>query len=538
MRRISLAAQIATLVVAGLALVLVLRSRVAQPKLGQRFKTFAMFRDGAGLPIGSHVVIAGIQVGEIDGLAIQDGLARVDMRLRNDVVIWDDAWAAKRATSLLGDSYIEILPGGPDDSGIAPAGAGAADAARHRLKSGDQILHVLESSSTDKTLRAITNAMPRVDSAMKAADTFITDARRWVSGPFTDQWKRADQWLDEDAIGRPIEAAAAGAIRLDDWTVNVADATADLQHRVLPGLDGVNDDLADATVAVARASVNIRDTLENARKRMDDVDPYLARVNAVLAEYNGTDGTAVEEQGALARMINDEDLGQRVTEATDSAKDFVTGLNGTRTWLGLRAEYNVLSGKPRVYVIAEVNTRNDSFYLIEAEKGGLGRYPKTTLSDELGSNVWTLRSEIDDGVRFSLMWGKRFFDGALRMRAGIKESTFGLGTDVDMWNKRLRVSADLFDAQFSHVPRLKLAASIAIFKYIYIEAGVDDVLNPGKDLPIAAWPAAQDVPRILDSLHYGRDYFIGATLNITDADLATMLRVYGALLLAGLAPSP
>lgn len=523
----SLVVTIATLVLAGAVAVLFLRARVTQPKIGQRFRTFAMFRDGSGLPIGSHVVIAGVQVGEIDGLSIQDGLARIEMRLRNDVVIWDDAWAAKRATSLLGDSYIEILPGGPLDDG-------PVDPSRHRLKSGDQIIHVLEASSTEKTLRAITNAMPRVDSAMKAADEFLTDTRRWVSGPFTDQWKRADAWLDANAIAAPIESAAAGATRLDEWTISVAEATADLQHRVLPALDDVNGDLGDATAAVVKAEVNLRDTLGTARKRMDDIDPVLARANAILTEYNG--GGAPEDQGALTRMINDQDLGERIDEGVEGVKDFTTGLTATRTWLGLRGEYNVLSGKPRVYVIAEVNTRNDSFYLIEAEKGGLGRYPTTTLSDELGSDVWTYRSEIDDGVRFTLMWGKRF--GWLRVRAGLKESTFGVGTDADIWHKRLRVSADLFDAEFTRVPRLKLTASIAIFKYLYVVAGIDDALNPGKDLPIAAWPAAQDVPHVFDSLHYGRDYFFGAMLNITDADLATMLRVYGALLLSGVASTP
>src|SRR5688500_19364716 len=106
-----------------------------------------MFRDGSGLPIGSQVVIAGVQVGEIEGLAIQDGLARVSMRLRDDVVIWEDAWAAKRATSLLGDSYIEILPGGPLDDE-------AADPAERRLKSRDPIRHVLEGGSTERVLGA------------------------------------------------------------------------------------------------------------------------------------------------------------------------------------------------------------------------------------------------------------------------------------------------------------------------------------------------------------------------------------------------
>jgi phospholipid/cholesterol/gamma-HCH transport system substrate-binding protein len=526
-RRLSYAVTIATLLVLGAAGVVYLRTRVVQPKIGQRFETYAMFRDGSGLPIGSQVVIAGVQVGEIEGLAIQDGLARVSMRLRDDVVIWEDAWAAKRATSLLGDSYIEILPGGPLDDE-------AADPAERRLKSGDPIRHVLEGGSTERVLRSVTNAMPRVDSAMIAADRFLVDARRWVSGPFADGWKTADSWLATGAIEGPIETTAAAMARLDEGTASAAAATADLADQVLPAMDDFSENVGGATEAVLTAQISVRDTLVNARKRMDDIDPYLERANAVLSEYAGQ--VPAEEQGALARMINDEDLGDRVEGATTSVKDFTTGLDATKTWLGLRAELNILSGAPRVYVIAEVNTRNDTFYLIELEKGGLGGLPKHTLSDELGSDVWTLRSELRDGVRFTLQWGKRF--GPARFRLGLKESTFGAGADYEIMDRRLRLSADVFDAQFAELPRLKLAASIAIFKYIYIVAGIDDVLNPGGTLPIAAWPPGEENPQWFEEVRYGRDYFVGGMINITDADLATMLRVYGALLLAGFAPAP
>ena len=38
------------------------------------------------------------------------------------------------------------------------------------------------------------------------------------------------------------------------------------------------------------------------------------------------------------------------------------------------------------------------------------------------------------------------------------------------------------------------------------------------------------MPNDFHRLRYGRDYLVGATLHFDDADLATLLRVYGALL--------
>ena len=40
--------------------------------------------------------------------------------------------------------------------------------------------------------------------------------------------------------------------------------------------------------------------------------------------------------------------------------------------------------------------------------------------------------------------------------------------------------------------------------------------------------------QVLDHLRYGRDYFIGTSLQFTDEDLAVLLRVYCAILVAGL----
>jgi phospholipid/cholesterol/gamma-HCH transport system substrate-binding protein len=510
------------LAIAGGAIALVL-SKVIQPDVGQGFHTWALFRDGSGLPVGSQVVIAGVRVGEIEALAVQNGLAKVSMRLRDDVVIWDDAFAAKRASSLLGDSYIEILPGGPIDT--APA-----DAKWRRLASGERIPNVLEGGSTDEVLRSVYAALPRVDQQMRSAQEFLTGGRRYVSGPLRDTFENADRWLETNALGDPLARGARGAEQLDAWATRAANAVHDLRPELGATLDRTSGRLSDATTAIATAQATVVETLATARRRMDVIDPYVDRAVTALREYAGE--VPAEEQGALATMINDDDLGQSLYEGTQGLKGYTDTLSRTWAWMGLRGEWNVLSGVPRLYVIAEITTRTDRFYLIELEKGGLGNIPHTTLTDELGSDTWTVRSRIKERIRFTAQWGKKV--GPARFRFGIKESSFGAGFDWVFGDNRLKLSADLFEADFSRTPRLKLAASLAIFKYIYLIGGVDDALNDGAYLPIAPWPGAQDVPVWFEEVRYGRDYFFGAMLNITDADLATMLRVYGALFVAGL----
>ena len=71
--------------------------------------------------------------------------------------------------------------------------------------------------------------------------------------------------------------------------------------------------------------------------------------------------------------------------------------------------------------------------------------------------------------------------------------------------------------------------AIAVFRSVFVVAGVDDALNAPGYLPIVV--GNTPVPNDFEELRYGRDYFVGLTLRFDDADLSMLLRVYGALLL-------
>jgi hypothetical protein len=96
-----------------------------------------------------------------------------------------------------------------------------------------------------------------------------------------------------------------------------------------------------------------------------------------------------------------------------------------------------------------------------------------------------------------------------------------------MGQGRLKFSTDLFGG-YSRTPRLKLAGALEVFRSVYLLAGVDDALNHPGYLNIEK--GNTDVPIQFDEVRYGRDYFLGAQLQFNDADLAMLLRVYGALL--------
>jgi ABC-type transporter Mla subunit MlaD len=134
-----------------------MRSRVPDQRLGGGFTTYARFRDGSHLAIGSPVIIAGVRIGEVTDLRIEGRFARVDMNLQKDIQIPVDAFVTRRADSLFGDSYIELIFSGQEE-GAAPV---------RMLASGEPIMHVIEGASTDAVLRGVERTMPTLEDAQR-----------------------------------------------------------------------------------------------------------------------------------------------------------------------------------------------------------------------------------------------------------------------------------------------------------------------------------------------------------------------------------
>ena len=511
MRWLTRAVSIVVFVALAATLLLIIRAKMPATHIGQGFRAWALFRDASRLATGSPVMIAGVRIGEVSDLSITGDMARIDMKLVDDVEIPESSWITKKAESAFGDSYLEIIPTGGDEG---------APTAR-MLKSGERITHVIEGSSTDSALRAIAQTMPKIDKGLDAVHDGALTGRDWVHGNLEERIAGIDHWLDQGHIDPPLAAADHAMERLETGTAKTADA---IHGANINGeFDQIDNAVASARKQMASLKTGLHDGLASARDGMDKVDPQIDEAQQIMEAIN--EGSGEDWKGTLGRMVNKPQLADDIEDATETIKDGTASFNRFKAYLGLRAEYNIFSGVPRVYLTAEIRSRSDKFYLVELEKGGLGAYPTDELSDVAGAPQYQRYQQIRDSLRFTAQFGKQF--GWFQIRGGVKDSTFGAGADI--LAGKLKLSTDVFGA-FDRTPRLKLTAAFEVLKGAYIVGGIDDALNPPGRLQIVT--GNTDVPVQFTSLRFGRDYFLGGTLYFTDEDLATMIRVYGALLVS------
>ncbi|MCX8044246.1 MAG: outer membrane lipid asymmetry maintenance protein MlaD [Desulfobacterota bacterium] len=78
------------------------------------YQLTAIFPNIGGLKKGAQVEIAGVQIGRVKDITLDNYRARVVLTIQNTVKIPDDAIARIKTKGLLGEKYIDIVPGGSD----------------------------------------------------------------------------------------------------------------------------------------------------------------------------------------------------------------------------------------------------------------------------------------------------------------------------------------------------------------------------------------------------------------------------------------
>ena len=85
------------------------------------YELSAVFTNSGGLKVGSNIVIAGVEVGRVKDIRLEEYQSRVTMSLPWSLKIQEDAIASIRTKGLVGEKYLEITPGGADKT-ITPGG--------------------------------------------------------------------------------------------------------------------------------------------------------------------------------------------------------------------------------------------------------------------------------------------------------------------------------------------------------------------------------------------------------------------------------
>lgn len=82
---------------------------------GADYTVYAKFSNVSGLKKKAAVTMAGVEIGRVEDIRLQDGAAVVALRITKNVKLEEDAIASIKTMGIIGDKYIAISAGASEE---------------------------------------------------------------------------------------------------------------------------------------------------------------------------------------------------------------------------------------------------------------------------------------------------------------------------------------------------------------------------------------------------------------------------------------
>ena len=378
-----------------------------------------------GLEKSSDVKMAGIRIGYVKDIVLDQKRARIVMNIYPRFKVPKGSKATLASLGLLGERFMEIVPGGSPESmspGETMEGLPTV--------SFDQIGSMFLDISDE--LKQLSGSLREVLSKEAAADF-----RRTLAN-LSSLTAELDAFLAENKGG------FGGAVR------NASKAFEDIGARLREVSDNVNR-------AVSEYGALAGENREGVKRNMDRIGEVLEEIGTAVDRLNESLEKVRKSEGSLGKLVNEPGLYDEVEGAVAEVRKVVAPVSALRAAVELRGDYYAKSG---------------------LVKGAMGL--------DLASAGRLLRAGIahdpwEDRFKYSLQGGLRL--GGLAARAGIIESEFGAGVDYYALGDRLALGVEGFDFNRDPGPRLRLTGKYYAAKNVFLVAGIDNfTLAAGREV--------------------------------------------------------
>ena len=496
------------------------------------YNVYAVFDDATGLGVRSRVQIAGIPIGQVDRVELDQQLskAKVWLRVRRQFVLHRNATISKRSESILGDFLLDVGPGTPDQP---------------QLQDGDEIRIVIRQPSMNDVFQSlnkiagdisdITGNLRKVLGGTEGEDNMRTLVSRLL---------RISEGIERiiNQSGAKLDATLANFQRFSGDLAELSSSESGDIVAILQNTRDATREARDILKTIGQV-VGSNQQQGDFKESVKSLKSNLAKLDASLTNFQEITDKINKGQGTVGHLINDDKLAKNLDRASSSLTNLLGGAERLKIEVNWRSELFI--GAPgggtidnptnlagitantaynpwtKNYFGLRIIPRPDKWYGLEIvdDPRGLTRRVETTNTANCGTLVCypnypdrVITTTTERQLKFSAYMAKRY--GPFSGRFGILENTGGIGLKLHLLNDALTLSADAFEFAnpLKDHPRVKVYLDYRFLDHLLITAGADDLVNP----PRVETP---DVTRIVS----GRDFFLGAGLYFTDEDISKLV---------------
>jgi phospholipid/cholesterol/gamma-HCH transport system substrate-binding protein len=483
------------------------------------YLVFAYFDDATGLTWKSRVQIAGIQIGEVENIALQAGRARLDLRIRKDIDLRADACVTKRFPStLIPDALLDTAPGTQRSPSL-----------RSLPEEQREIRCVAEAASVAKLMESLSKVSTDVQRVTEELSQMVAGSQGSIR-QIVENLSRVSANIDR-SVAENTGTITSILANTDTFTSNlaaVAEGDRERYHAIARNIESASGRL-DTVLQSVQQLLGGGGGEGELNRTVGDARQSIARLNHAIEQLDKVATSVGEGKSVAGKLLVDERLGAKLGNTIEGVSDYVDRLTKLQLKVDLRSEWHFNERGAKTYAGFALIPRPDKYYLLQVVNDPRGvttqRVENVVSQTAAGaSQSITTRTVTEQSWAFSLEFAKRY--GPVTLRVGLIENSGGAGADLHLLNDALKLSVDVY--QFARpdrppFPRAKLWADYRFFKYVYATAGMDDFLN--------AWEAGRfpGGPRFA----LGSDVFFGAGIVFTDDDLKAIVGAAGGAISSG-----
>jgi phospholipid/cholesterol/gamma-HCH transport system substrate-binding protein len=243
------------------------------------YRITASFRTAQELKKGDRVKLAGVEIGRVEDVGLENGRAKISMKIQARYEIKTDAKAAIKFAGLMGENFVSIDGGSP----TAPA-----------IQSGS--IDTVEQPDLSALMSKLEGVAGGIENLTKS---FSTDNISSLLGPLTDFIKQNSG---------PLSAVIANMKTVSD---NIA------QGRGTVGRLVTDDALYTATYGTI---TNLQTAAGDIKHITGQADQLITQVRSIIDQINSGKGT-------LGKLTKDEALYTETTTAMTQLREILEKLN-------------------------------------------------------------------------------------------------------------------------------------------------------------------------------------------------------------------
>jgi phospholipid/cholesterol/gamma-HCH transport system substrate-binding protein len=368
-----------------------------------------------GLVQNSAVKMAGIKVGVIDKIELENGRAKIWVGLQKNARITTSARVELKSDGILGDKHVELIPGKDGDP---------------EIPEDSEIILTAGKGGMDDVMADVSRVAKSMNELMDTLNHAVKEGNQ------------------DTSIGRIVG-------NIEKISADLRDITGDNKEKIAAIVDRIHN--------VAK---NI-DTYIN-EESLARVDRSLKNIEEITAKINKGEGT-------LGRLINDDQTVESLNSAIENVNNFLGGAEKMETSIDFHSEF-MTNSDSKSFLGLRIQPGLDRYYelgVISDTRGVTTEESDVHSVNGVVTGTTADKKTFKNNFKFTGIFAKNFWDFTLK--GGIIESYGGAGIDYYiLGNRDLRLSTELYQFQ---ALQWRAFVRYNFFHGIYVTAGGNNLLS-------------------------------------------------------------